>query len=149
MDFFDVIVHVMRTDVREKYDLEGLWGDAGQGGAPGGPKSASRRGRPRDRATARGKAAGKTQREDGSPALDFDLTNPRRGLAPGGTGAPSGGPDYALLFLDGNFRRGPDHVIQHFAELVQAGGGDDDVVPAAIDVFGDAQEPAARDFPSV
>jgi ribosome-associated protein len=28
MDYFDVIVHVMRTDVREKYDLEGLWGDA-------------------------------------------------------------------------------------------------------------------------
>jgi ribosome-associated protein len=28
MDFFDVIVHVMRTDVRERYDLEGLWGDA-------------------------------------------------------------------------------------------------------------------------
>jgi ribosome-associated protein len=28
MDFFDVIVHVMRADVREKYDLESLWGDA-------------------------------------------------------------------------------------------------------------------------
>jgi len=28
LDFFDVIVHVMRTDVREHYDLEGLWGDA-------------------------------------------------------------------------------------------------------------------------
>lgn len=28
MDFFDVIVHVMRQDVREKYDLEALWGDA-------------------------------------------------------------------------------------------------------------------------
>ena len=28
MDFFDVIVHVMRTDVRERYDLESLWGDA-------------------------------------------------------------------------------------------------------------------------
>ncbi len=28
MDFFDVIVHVMRTDVRERYNLEGLWGDA-------------------------------------------------------------------------------------------------------------------------
>lgn len=28
MDFFDVIVHVMRTDAREHYDLEGLWGDA-------------------------------------------------------------------------------------------------------------------------
>jgi ribosome-associated protein len=28
MDFFDVIVHVMRSDVRERYNLEGLWGDA-------------------------------------------------------------------------------------------------------------------------
>jgi ribosome-associated protein len=28
LDFFDVIVHVMRDDVRERYDLEGLWGDA-------------------------------------------------------------------------------------------------------------------------
>ena len=28
LDFFDVIVHVMRTDARERYDLEGLWGDA-------------------------------------------------------------------------------------------------------------------------
>jgi len=28
LDFFDVMVHVMRSDVREHYDLEGLWGDA-------------------------------------------------------------------------------------------------------------------------
>jgi len=28
LDYFDVIVHVMRTDVRERYDLETLWGDA-------------------------------------------------------------------------------------------------------------------------
>jgi ribosome-associated protein len=28
LDYFDVIVHVMKTDVREKYDLEALWGDA-------------------------------------------------------------------------------------------------------------------------
>lgn len=28
IDYFDVIVHVMRPDVRTKYDLEGLWGDA-------------------------------------------------------------------------------------------------------------------------
>src|ERR1039457_5494447 len=28
LDYFDVIVHVMRPDVREKYDLETLWGDA-------------------------------------------------------------------------------------------------------------------------
>ncbi len=28
LDFFDVIVHLMRPDVRQHYDLEGLWGDA-------------------------------------------------------------------------------------------------------------------------
>jgi ribosome-associated protein len=28
LDFFDVIVHVMRADIRRRYDLETLWGDA-------------------------------------------------------------------------------------------------------------------------
>lgn len=28
LDYFDVIVHLMRSEVRERYDLEGLWGDA-------------------------------------------------------------------------------------------------------------------------
>jgi ribosome-associated protein len=28
LDYFDVILHVMRADVRKKYDLERLWGDA-------------------------------------------------------------------------------------------------------------------------
>jgi ribosome-associated protein len=28
LDYFDVIVHIMRPDIREHYDLEGLWGDA-------------------------------------------------------------------------------------------------------------------------
>jgi ribosome-associated protein len=28
LDYFDVIVHVMRADIRARYDLEGLWGDA-------------------------------------------------------------------------------------------------------------------------
>jgi len=28
LDFFDVILHVMRADLRERYDLEGLWNDA-------------------------------------------------------------------------------------------------------------------------
>jgi len=27
-DYFDVIVHLMKKDVREKYNLEGLWSDA-------------------------------------------------------------------------------------------------------------------------
>jgi ribosome-associated protein len=28
LDFFDVIVHIMRPDVRTHYNLENLWGDA-------------------------------------------------------------------------------------------------------------------------
>jgi ribosome-associated protein len=28
LDYFDVIVHVMRQDLRDRYDLESLWGDA-------------------------------------------------------------------------------------------------------------------------
>src|SRR5262245_56586319 len=28
LDYFDVIVHVMRQDMRDRYDLETLWGDA-------------------------------------------------------------------------------------------------------------------------
>ena len=28
LDYFDVLVHVMKAEVREKYDLEALWGDA-------------------------------------------------------------------------------------------------------------------------
>ena len=28
LDFFDVIVHIMRADMRRHYDLESLWGDA-------------------------------------------------------------------------------------------------------------------------
>ena len=28
LDYFDVIIHLMRADVRERYDLESLWGDA-------------------------------------------------------------------------------------------------------------------------
>ena len=28
LDYFDVLVHLMRADVRQHYDLESLWGDA-------------------------------------------------------------------------------------------------------------------------
>lgn len=28
LDYFDVIIHIMRSDVRDRYDLETLWGDA-------------------------------------------------------------------------------------------------------------------------
>jgi len=58
MDYFDVIVHVMRTDMREKYDLEGLWGDAGRVG----PKRAQKR-KPRKKAGARTAARGKAGRK--------------------------------------------------------------------------------------
>jgi ribosome-associated protein len=30
LDLFDVIVHIMRPEVRQRYDLEGLWSDAPQ-----------------------------------------------------------------------------------------------------------------------
>jgi len=40
MDFFDVIVHVMRPDARERYDLEGLWGDAARVKAKSKPAKA-------------------------------------------------------------------------------------------------------------
>ena len=28
LDYYDVIVHIMRSDARERYDLESFWGDA-------------------------------------------------------------------------------------------------------------------------
>ncbi len=28
LDYFDVVVHIMRADARQNYDLEGLWNDA-------------------------------------------------------------------------------------------------------------------------
>ena len=28
LDYFDVIIHVMKRELRQHYDLEGLWGDA-------------------------------------------------------------------------------------------------------------------------
>jgi ribosome-associated protein len=54
LDFFDVIVHVMRTDVRERYNLEGLWGDAPEVK----PKA-----KPRKKAPAKPKAKAKTKAE--------------------------------------------------------------------------------------
>ena len=30
LDYFDVIMHVMVKDIRDEYDLEGLWNDAPQ-----------------------------------------------------------------------------------------------------------------------
>jgi len=42
LDYFDVIVHVMRGDVREHYDLETLWGDAPRVTTRKKPKKAGR-----------------------------------------------------------------------------------------------------------
>src|SRR5436190_18877774 len=39
LDYFDVIVHVMKQDVRERYDLETLWGDAPRVKRPKSSKS--------------------------------------------------------------------------------------------------------------
>ena len=49
LDYFDVIIHVMRADVRERYDLEGLWGDAPRVTAepPPPPAAAKPRRKPR------------------------------------------------------------------------------------------------------
>jgi ribosome-associated protein len=49
LDYFDVIVHVMRAEVRARYDLETLWGDAPRvrtrGAAEARPKTRGRSGR--------------------------------------------------------------------------------------------------------
>lgn len=41
MDYIDVIVHVMRDDMRSNYDLEGLWSDAPRLSFPTPENSAS------------------------------------------------------------------------------------------------------------
>jgi ribosome-associated protein len=47
LDYFDVIVHVMKNDARAKYDLEGFWGDAPRvGGAKARRKTAKSSGEP-------------------------------------------------------------------------------------------------------
>lgn len=40
LDYFDVIIHVMQADVRARYDLEGLWGDAPQVKVKGAKRTA-------------------------------------------------------------------------------------------------------------
>jgi ribosome-associated protein len=44
LDYFDVIIHVMRGDLRERYDLEALWGDAPRlkGRTPAGTRRRAR-----------------------------------------------------------------------------------------------------------
>ena len=77
MDYFDVIVHVMRTDVREKYDLEGLWGDAAKV-APRQAQSAPAQGKGRARNGGAAEKAGENRRrEDGLRRLHFRLDKSR------------------------------------------------------------------------
>ena len=42
-DFFDVIVHIMKADVRAHYDIEGLWADAPQVKPPAPRKRAAKK----------------------------------------------------------------------------------------------------------
>jgi ribosome-associated protein len=65
LDFFDVIVHIMRGDARERYNLEGLWGDAPQlkfkeDGTEAKPKA--KRAKPKAKAKAK-KSKAKTKAE--------------------------------------------------------------------------------------
>jgi ribosome-associated protein len=46
LDYFDVIVHVMHTETRKHYDLEGLWGDAR-------PLKPAKKAKPRKKASAK------------------------------------------------------------------------------------------------
>ena len=42
-DFFDVIVHIMKADVRAHYDIEGLWADAVPVHPPAARKKATKK----------------------------------------------------------------------------------------------------------
>ncbi len=60
IDYFDVIVHLMHPEVREKYDLEGLWSDALKIQAAGPPAPLKKKGKaeskPMPKPTAKPKA---------------------------------------------------------------------------------------------
>ncbi len=43
LDYFDVIVHVMRPETRSHYDLENLWGDAPRLRGPARPRATTKR----------------------------------------------------------------------------------------------------------
>ena len=61
LDYFDVIVHVMRAEVRERYDLEGLWGDAPQV-KPGMPEKPGKALKPSAKKKAKSAAKRKTSK---------------------------------------------------------------------------------------
>lgn len=58
LDYFDVVVHLMRADAREHYDLETLWGDAPRLRGRRSPRPVVPAG-PRPRAPRRASARGK------------------------------------------------------------------------------------------
>lgn len=57
LDYFDVIVHVMRKETREKFDLEGLWSDAARVPAPRKRAPRKAQGKPAEDAPAAGDEA--------------------------------------------------------------------------------------------
>jgi len=61
LDYFDVIIHVMRAEVRERYDLEGLWGDAPQI-KPGEPEKPGKAIKPSAKKKAKSAAKRKTSK---------------------------------------------------------------------------------------
>ncbi|MGE3310929.1 MAG: ribosome silencing factor [Limisphaerales bacterium] len=56
LDFVDVLVHVMKRDTRERYDLEGLWNDAPKVGVPE-PKATKKKEKAARKTAAKKKAA--------------------------------------------------------------------------------------------
>lgn len=63
LDFFDVIVHIMKREVRARYDLEGLWGDA----VPVRDKARQNRSRPAARGALSPVSAGSRRKSAPSP----------------------------------------------------------------------------------
>lgn len=59
LDYFDVIVHVMQTEVRQRYDLEGLWGDAPKVNPAGGEKPQKARAKKKTKTPVKRKTARK------------------------------------------------------------------------------------------
>jgi hypothetical protein len=53
---------------------------------------------------------------------------------------------FGLFVLDRDVSRRFDHLFEDSAKVFQPGGRDDDIVPAAIDIFSDSEKAAARIF---
>lgn len=73
LDYFDVIVHVMRKDIREHYKLEALWGDA----------TSVKPRKPRAKKPAADSA------EPAAPAAEKPAKAPRKAASPAGKEKPA------------------------------------------------------------